>query len=639
MRNSVVWGTLAVIAAPALAQTAPPAEIAAEGVDAIPAEVVEGTKPYLEYRTAAFQGWNPTTRAMLILTRFGETNQMHEVRAPGAARTQISFESERIDAAGYGPVDARILLAAQDVGGAEKFQIYRFERGRRTLLTDGTSRNTDVVFSHDGALIGYTSTRRDGRSADIWVMDPRNPASARMVRAMEGNGWRLLDIASDNLSAIVQHYRTDTDAAIFRLSLADGAITPLIPADAPVAVTMARYGAGGVLYAISDAGSDVRRLVAFDPEGVPRPVSPPLPWDVESFDVSPDGKLIAYAVNEAGISRLRLREVKRGRERTVDLPAGVISGLDIAPWGEIGFTLSSSRAPGDTYSVDPKTLAVKRWTFSEAGGLDTSRLALPELVKTRSFDGLEISGFLYRPDPVRFPGRRPVIVSLHGGPAAQSRPNFLGRDSYFVEEMGVALFKPNVRGSTGYGKRFVALDDGMKRADSLKDLGAFLTALRTDPRLDGERIGLSGGSYSGYLVLGGLIDYGAAVRGGMSVSGISDFSSFLANTSGYRQDYRRAEYGDERDPAMRAYLDSISPIRGVDRIADPVFVASGANDPRVPPSEAGRIADAVRRNGGTVWSLVAANEGHGYARKANRDYLFRASVLFWRRTLFDGTGR
>lgn len=610
-----------------------PANLTSHGIPEIPAGLKEATATYLDFRTARFQGWNPTKRSVLITTRFGETSQLHEILQPGGARTQLTFQRDQVWAGAYDPVRGDVLIGAQDVAGAENFQLYRFRSGTRTLLTDGTSRNTDLVFSKDGKRIGYTSTRRNGRSADLWIMDPRQPSTDRMVRAMDEPGWRFLDFAPDGASAVVQRYSTATDSPIYRLNIANGELTRISPADAEVGHGNAKFAADGTLYTSTDYGSDVQRLVVVTGAGELRPVSASSRWEVESFDIAPDGSFIAYALNEAGISRLHVLDRRTARVRRVDVPEGVISGLQIAPWGEIGFALSATHTPGDVYSVQPKTLELHRWTHSEAGGLDTSRLARPELVLVKSFDGLEISGFLYRPDAARFPGKRPLVISIHGGPAAQSRPGFLGRDNYLIEELGIAVFQPNVRGSTGYGKRFVALDDGLHRDDALKDLGAFLDAMSRDSRIDASRIALSGGSYSGYLVLAGLIEYADRVRAGASQSGISDFISFLERTGAYRQDLRRAEYGDERDPRVRGYLQRISPLGRASHIKDPIFISAGVNDPRVPLAEAEQIVAAVRSSGGTAWSLVASDEGHGFSRKANRDYHFWTSVMFWRNTL------
>jgi dipeptidyl aminopeptidase/acylaminoacyl peptidase len=316
------------------------------------------------------------------------------------------------------------------------------------------------------------------------------------------------------------------------------------------------------------------------------------------------------------------------------LPAGVAGGLEIAPWGTIGLFVTSARATADTYAVDPKSLAVTRWTESETGGLDPAANAEPELVEVPSFDGEPVSGFLYRPDAARFPGKRPLIVAIHGGPEGQSRPAFRGRDNYYLNELGVAIFYPNVRGSTGYGKRFVALDNGPSRREhSVQDIGAFLDRLDDDPRLDPGRFGVTGGSYGGYMCYASAIRYGSRLRAANCIVAISDFNTFLENTQAYRRDLRRVEYGDERDPAQRAQLAAISPLTRARELRIPLLVVTGGNDPRVPASEADQMVKAVRANGQAAWHLLAKDEGHGFSKKANQDYQFWTSLMFWQQHL------
>lgn len=285
------------------------------------------------------------------------------------------------------------------------------------------------------------------------------------------------------------------------------------------------------------------------------------------------------------------------------------------------------------YAVNPASLAVTRWTFSEVGGLDPAAFVEPELVSIKSFDGLEISGFLYRPDAAKFSGPRPLIINIHGGPEGQSRPGFQGRNNYLLNEMGIAIFYPNVRGSEGYGKSFLKRDNGVLREDSVKDIGAFIGALAKDARLDAGRFAITGGSYGGYMTLAGMTFYADRLKAGIEIVGISNFVTFLKNTNPYRVDLRRVEYGDERDPKMAAFLQKISPLTNVKKITIPLMVVTGANDPRVPASEADQIVKAVRDGGGTAWHVLAKDEGHGFRKKVNQDYQFWSSVMFWQQTL------
>jgi len=555
-------------------------------------------------------------------------------------RRQISFEADTIARADYSRGKGDVMVVQKDVGGSEFWQLYTLANGRLTLLTDGKSRNAMNAWSHDGRWLAYTSTRRTGQDNDIYVIDPRNPASDRLVAHLKGGGWGVADFAPDGKSAIVANYISVNKTDLYRLDIASGKLAPIGDHALPISYGGGAYAPDGTLWVTSDEGSDFQRLGTLDPAtGKFTPVTPDARWDVEQFDISSDGRFIAYLVNEAGSSRLKLLDPRTRRVRDVTtLPAGTASGLEIAPWGTIGLTLASARSAADVYSIDPNSLAVTRWTESETGGLDPRANIEPVLVETRSFDGETVSGFLYRPDPRRFPGKRPLLISIHGGPEGQSRPGFLGRSNYYLNELGIAVFLPNVRGSTGYGKRFVALDNGPDlRENSVSDIGAFLDALARDPALDANRVGIGGGSYGGYMCYAGAIRYGPRLRGANCVVAISNWVTFLENTQSYRRDLRRVEYGDERDPTQRTKLLAISPLTRIKELNIPLMVTTGGNDPRVPASEAEQVVAAVRANGGSVWHLLGQDEGHGFSKKANQDYAFWASLMFWQRHLLGET--
>lgn len=626
----------AFLASPAFAEVEKPAAIVADGIPAIPDDLAERTRPYLEFRTAGLQGWNPAKRSLAVTTRFGNTAQVHEVARPLGMRRQITFEADAISSASYARKLGDVLVIQKDVGGSEFWQLYVQDNGRLRMITDGKSRNSLNAWSHDGRWLAYTSTRRNGTDNDIYIVDPRNPASNRMVAQVKGGGWAVADFAPDGRSAVVAEYLSINKTNLYRLDVATGRMTPIGDHAAPISYGASQFAPNGTLWVTSDEGSDFQRLGILDPRtGRFTAVAPEPRWDVENFDISDDGRFIAYVVNEAGISRLKLLDTRTRKSRSVTgLPIGTMGGLEVAPWGDIAVSVSSARSPADVYVVNPRTLAVTRWTESETGGLDPRRNVEPVLVETTSFDGEKVSGFLYRPDPSRFPGRRPMIMSIHGGPEGQSRPGFLGRNNYLVNELGIALFYPNVRGSTGFGKRFVALDNGPDlRENSVKDIGAFLDVLARDPALDSQRFAETGGSYGGYMCYASAIRYGDRFKAANCIVAISNFVTFLENTQSYRRDLRRVEYGDERDPVQRKKLLAISPLTRIKELRLPLMVQTGGNDPRVPASEAEQAVKAVRRNDGTAWHLLAQDEGHGFAKKANQDYAFWASLLFWQRHL------
>ena len=630
----VALAAAALLSTAAVAEVPKPAALTADGLPAVPDELAARTRPYMEFRTAGFGGWNAADRSMLIATRFGNTSQLHTVAAPMGMRRQISFEVEPVG--GSWSPKGDVLVVTKDKGGDEFYQLYTLASGTLTLLTDGKSRNEFGTWDKEGRLVGYNSTRRNGKDSDLYIVDPRDPKSNRLVAQVKGGGWNFDSFAPGGAQAAVMEYISITKSNPYLLDVASGKLAPIGDHRKAISYGDLEFAPDGTLWATSDENSDVLRLGRLDPKtGKFTPVSPKSLWDVEEFEFSKDGRTIAYTVNEAGSSRLFLLDVASGRaQQAASLPLGQISNLEFAPWGALGFSMVSAKSPTDAYSLDPQTLAVTRWTQSETGGLDPNLNIEPELIEAKSFDGETVSGFLYRPDPAKFPGRRPLLFNIHGGPESQSRPGFLGRNNYLVNELGIAIFYPNVRGSSGYGKRFVSLDNGpFKRENSVKDIGAFLDRLSADPRIDASRMAETGGSYGGYMCYASAIAYADRFKGSLCVVAISNFVTFLENTQSYRRDLRRVEYGDERDQEQREKLLEISPLRRVSEIKAPLFVVTGANDPRVPKSEADQVVKAVRANGSEVWHLVGENEGHGFAKKENQDYQFWSTLQFWEKTL------
>jgi dipeptidyl aminopeptidase/acylaminoacyl peptidase len=611
-----------------------PAAITAENVPDLPVELAVRARPYLESRGASFQGWDPKQRAVLIGTRFGNVPQLHRVAMPMGARTQISFEAEPVSGS-YAPRRGDVLVVQKDRGGDEYFQLYTLADGRLMLLTDGKSRNEINAWSNDGSLLGFSSTRRNGADTDLYVMDPRKPASSRMVAQVKGGGWAIAGFAPDKRTAYAMNYKSVQHVDPYRLDLTSGKLSPIGDLAADVAYGGLQVAPDGALWVTSDRQSEFHRLGRLNPiSGAFTPVSREK-WDVDGFDLSDDGKTIAYVVNEAGTDKLRIMDVASGRVRKVEaLPAGLIGGIEFSPSGELGFSLSSAKSASDIWSLDPDTLKLTRWTQSETGGLDPNINVEPRIITTKSFDGLEVSGLLYLPDAAKFPGRRPLLVNVHGGPEGQSQAGFRGATNFYLNELGIGVFYPNVRGSTGYGKTFVSLDNGpFKRENSVRDMAALIDAVRADSRVDPQHVGLTGGSYGGYMCYAAAVQLKDRLRATQCTVAISNFVSFLKNTNAYRQDLRRVEYGDERDPVQRKQLMAISPLTRVNEISKPMFVITGANDPRVPKSEADQMVAAIRRNGGEAWHMIAADEGHGYQKKENQDYAFLAQLAFWQEYL------
>ncbi len=624
-----------------------PDNLVVEGIPSIPIALKRDASRYLEFRTAAFVSWHPTRREMLIGTRFSDTLQLHAVAQPGGARRQLTFSTEPVAGGQFEPRQGRFIVFSQDVGGGEFYQLHRLDlaEGKTTLLTDGRSRNGNARFSKDGRWLFHNSTRRNGRDTDVWRLDPLRPESAEMILQVSGGGWAVLDVQDDGSRVLLQNRRSITDSELHLLDVATRKLSMLTPASQRVvSYGSARFSRDGrSVFATTDLDSEFLRLVRMDV--ATRDLTPlgsntsKLPvWDVEAFELSPDGEQLAFVSNENGSSRLSLLKLSSGKVRAVSgIPAGVMTGLEWHENGrDLGFSLAHAQSPSDAYSVDVKTGRITRWTESETGGLPANGFREPELITIPSFDRLQVSALIYRPDPSRFPGKRPAVVIIHGGPESQSRPGFMARYNYFLNELGIALVVPNVRGSAGYGKRFLTLDDGFLREDSVKDIGAFLDWIGTDAGLDPARVSVMGGSYGGYMTLASLVHFSDRLRCGVDIVGISNFVTFLTNTQEYRRDLRRVEYGDERDPQMRAHLEKISPLNQVDRIRVPLMVVQGKNDPRVPLSEAEQMVQALRANGRTCAYLMARDEGHGFAKKPNADFQFLSTILFLREHLLSG---
>jgi len=612
----------------------PNENLVAEGIPKIPAALGESVARYSEFRSAFFTSWHPTRREMLVETRFGDTNQVHQVKFPGGARTQLTFFPDRIAGAWYQPVNGETFVFGKDIGGGEFFQLYLYDlkTGDIKLLTDGKSRNTDARWSYQGDRIAYGSTKRTGDDVDIWVVNPSDPASARMVAPLEGGGWFVSDWSPDGKRLLAINGISAAESYIWLLDVDSGKKDLLTPkTGTEVAYGNARFSKdGGGVYMTSDEGSEFQRLVYLELASHQTTVlTPQLQWDVADLDLSDDGLWLAFVANEDGINTVHVLDTKSRKEVSVPkLPVGVISGLQWRKQGrELAFSLSTASQPYDVYSLDVGVGKVERWTFSETGGLNTSGFAEAQLIHWKSWDDRSISGFLYKP-PAKFTGKHPVIIDIHGGPEGQSTPDFLGRDNYFINELGVAMIFPNVRGSTGYGKTFQKLDNGLLREGSYKDINSLLDWIQTQPDLDASKVMITGGSYGGFMTLAVATNYNDRICCSVDVVGPSNLVTFLEHTSGYRRDLRRVEYGDERDPKMREYLESIAPANKAKNITKPLFVIAGQNDPRVPASESAQMVEVVRKNGTPVWWLLAKDEGHGFGKKKNRDFQFYATVEF-----------
>ena len=610
-----------------------------DNIPEAPADLAEKLDGYLNARQATPLGWSPQGQ-LLIATRFGDVDQLHLIDQAGGARRQLTFQHEPIAEAAFSPDPARnAYVYLKDVGGNENTQLYyqRLGEPAAKLLTDGKSMNGAPRWSNSGREVAFFSTARDGRSYDIDIADPETGTLPHLALAGDSSGaaWSVLDWSPDDSKLLVLKAVSSDEGYLYIVDLNSGQKREVDPAAAKVGIAGAKFTRDGQgVYFISDRDGEFERLRYMNLYTNEKTViSGHIPWDIEELAISRDGHYLAYVSNEAGAGKLNLLDLRTHQDLTpprLRVP-GVIGSLSFDAEGtRLAFGFAAPNQPRDAYVLDIAQNRLQAWTSSEAGPVDLGKFVTPRLAEFPTFDredgkARQVPLYVYEPTT---PGPHPVLISLHGGPESQFRPGFDPWIQYVVNELGFAVIAPNVRGSSGYGKTYMALDNGMLREDAVKDVGALLVWIGLQRAFDGKHVVVAGGSYGGYLTLATLVNYSDRLRGGVDVAGIGDFVSFLTNTAPYRQAQRRAEYGDERDPAMRSFLRRISPLTNADRITRPLLVVHGKNDPRVPLSEAEQIVNKLRAKDREVWYLLAADEGHGYRKKQNRDAYYATFAQF-----------
>ena len=632
---------------------APNTNLFVQGIPPIPASVAADIAKYTDFRGHDFVDWHPLKREMLVSHRpaGASTVQLFRVSAPLAEPEQLTDTSDPVRRATYEPRNGRYIVFERGSGGDEAAKLYRLDLPVKqiTLLTDSNERHGIEVWTHaSGQLVTSAvpldRTAQGGSRADIAqtlsLLDPLQPQNKRKLAELPGGGWNAVAVSWDDRQIALTRYLSANESQVWLIDIASGRLEQLLP---PAGSTdKATHFAGEFLrdnsglLVTSDRGGEFRELMLYrfaDRQLVP--LTRHIRWDVSGSTVNDAGTLLAAQTNVDGRDELRLFDARTLKERAVPtLPAGSVGSTRFHPaLPELEFSLDGASGPSQIYGLDPASGEVTQWTKAAAAArVDTSAFSEGRIVRWQSFDGRKISGILNLP-PARFAGKRPVLISIHGGPEGQATLGFMGRANYVIDELGIAVIQPNVRGSAGYGKTFLSLDDGFRREDSVKDIGALLDWIATQPGLDASRVAVTGGSYGGYMSLAVATTYPERIASAIDVVGISNFVTFLQNTESYRRDLRRAEYGDERDPAMRAFLQKISPLTNAANIRKPLFVVQGRNDPRVPWTEAEQMVAKVRENKSEVWYLRAENEGHGFARKENADFQFYATVMFLRATL------
>jgi dipeptidyl aminopeptidase/acylaminoacyl peptidase len=657
MRQTIAGALAALSLAGACAQDVvqPNAHLLADGIPPIAQGIADKVALYTDFRGYGFVGWHPSERSMLVRHRAQGANiaQIYWLKSPGGKPELLTDFPDYVSEAAFEPRRGRYLVYSRDVGGNEATQVFRMDLdGRVSTLLSNPDERSAFTWAHAGDrllidAVPLDKTAQGGSRAQVstvltWV-DPQKPAERKRLTELPGGGWGNFELSPDDRTIAAQQFRTPNDSDVFLIDAQTGVREKILPKPGQGAA-----GYGGFawsadqqrLFLTTNQGGEFSELAVFDRRDQSLTVlSHHIPWDVDGIALSPDGQRLTVVANANGRDELHVFDAATGRELArPDIPAGALGGGKWHPrqGHTLAYALNSPQSPGDVYTLDVDGGKTERWTVAgSAPGVHPETFVSPELVQIKSFDGLTVSGWLFLPDAAKFPGKRPLLVSFHGGPEGQSTVRFMARYNYFLNEMGVAVLLPNVRGSIGYGKTYLDLDNGFKRKDSVKDGGAFLQWAGTHPRLDGKRIAVTGGSYGGYMSLATAVDYSPLIRGAIDVVGISHFVTFLNNTESYRRDLRRVEYGDEREPEMRAFHEKIAPLNNATAITVPLFVVQGKNDPRVPYTEAQQMVAAVRKNGVPVWYLLADNEGHGFRRKANADFEFYATVRFLEQVLLD----
>jgi dipeptidyl aminopeptidase/acylaminoacyl peptidase len=614
-----------------------PNQLVIEGIPTIEAGLKKELQPYLNLGGASFRGWHPTERAAIVTTRVGDFTQLHVMDTPLGKRKPVTHGNQPIKT-GWSQPHGTKLLYQEDADGNENFQLrvadFNNPKAEALLLTDGKSRNTDPVWSKDGKQIAYASNRRNGKDSDIIVTNLTTPIVDKVVQRNNSPGWSPLDWFADGQSLLLRESQGQESTKIWKLNLTTGERKLLTSSPACKGIFFTQILLAEkeqAVYALANFNSDFLNIVRLDLQtGELTALEDQPTWDGEELALSEDEKVLGATFNREGFSELHAWALPQGKKiRLPATPSGVVSSLSFRPQShEVGFSLNCEDSPSDAWSVDVDQGLVTRWT----NRLTKTTLPLaptaPEIIRVKSFDDLSVPALVYYPDAKKFPGKRPVLMIFHGGPESQSRPGFRGSYHYFLQELGIALVYPNIRGSLGYGRRYLNLDNGLLRQNAIRDVAAILDWVGQSDRLDAQRIASAGGSYGGFMSLACLTNYPERFCCGIDSVGITNFVTFLHDTSDYRRGARRMEYGDERKPELREFLESISPANHAAQIRVPLFIIQGKNDPRVPFTEAERMRDAVRQQGGTVWYLLAQDEGHGFTKKANVDFQFAATVLF-----------
>jgi dipeptidyl aminopeptidase/acylaminoacyl peptidase len=641
-KKLLLTGVMSFIAAAAHGAVEERGNLVLDNIPNVETPLTTRLEEYLSSRGANFVDWLPDD-SLLVATRFGDTEQLHRVATPLGAREQLTFFREPVTTA-RAPQSAVApgFAFLRDQGGNENSQVFYYDLTTRAvrMLSSGQGVNGMLAWSRDGRRVAYRSTARDGVSYDLMIAEPGNAiGTPRLVFNGFQKMWSVEDWSPDDTKLLISNFVSANESHLYLMDIASAALTPLSEGEAPASVSDARFTADGRgVLLITNRDSEFEQLRRVDlVTGAVEILTGHIPWDIESFARTDDGRYLAWVANVDGTGRLTVLDLSKRTESLPPLPDGRIGRIAFNRAGKrLALSLESPQSPRDVFVLELERNAVVRYTRSEAGAIDPLQFAPAELIRFPTFDRQngkqrQIPAFMYKPRGT--PGPHPVIVEIHGGPESQAQPGWNPFTQFLVREMGFAVITPNVRGSTGYGKSYLDLDNGEDREDAVKDIGALLVWIGAQRDLDAKKVFVSGGSYGGYMSLASMVHFSDRLRGGIDVVGISNFVTFLESTSAYRRALRRPEYGDERLPKMRAFLQRISPLTNAARISKPLLVVQGLNDPRVPAGESQQMVAKIRGRGGEVWYLAAKDEGHGFKKKPNRDFYQKTIVTFLEKQL------
>ena len=504
-------------------------------------------------------------------------------------------------------------------------------RYKEVMLTGGFegAMHTFGSWSADGSRVFFAANRRDRALFDLYAQTLAKPAELLWENDTPGY-LQDVTVAPDGQRLALSRAQSSSRSELLELDTASGKARLLSSAAARYS-PVAYIGEGRSLIVITDLDSDFLYLARLELEtGEFTPLVQPS-WDVDCATLAPDGRTLAYVVNEGGAGKLYRYDLTANTTHSAPDPAdalGVAAMLDArlsfsADSRQLAFSFYGATRTSDVYVWNLEADTLTAVTRSSHGGLSPATFTAPELVYYPTFDDLDISAWFYSPKTQTEPV--PAVMIVHGGPEGQSRPNLNFLAQYLLQH-GYAVLVPNVRGSTGYGNAYSHLDDVEKRMDSVADLAYGAQWLASQPGVAEDRIAVYGGSYGGFMVLSALTTYPQLFAAGVDIVGISNFVTFLEHTSGYRRAHREAEYGTLTED--RAFLEDISPLNHLDKLEAPLIVIHGANDPRVPLGEAEQLVEVLGARGVETEFLVFDDEGHGLAKLANKLVAYPAIIQF-----------